>query len=143
MKKKNIEWEKELTFACFVVPAILLYIMYYIVPMASGVYYSLTDWTGLSPNANFIGLANYVTLLSDAAFRQSLYFNIWYAVLLVVIVICIGTVLALCLNTKIKAMTFFRGTLFFPAVLSMLTIGMIFGEIYTRAIPDLAKSLDI
>jgi len=103
----------------------------------------MTDWTGLSTNVNFVGFNNYLNLLSDRAFRQSLFFNSWYAVLLVIAVICLGTVLALCLNSRVKVKTFFRGALFFPAVLSMLTIGMIFGEIYGRAIPTFARATDI
>ena len=141
--KRRIDWERELTFGIFIVPALLLFIMYFIVPTVTGIYYSLTDWTGLSRNINFLGFENYVRLFSDQAFIQSLVFNAWYAVLLVVIIVSVGTILALCLNSRIRAMTFFRGTLFFPAVLSMLTIGMIFGEIYTRAIPFAARVLDI
>ncbi|MCL2362168.1 MAG: sugar ABC transporter permease [Defluviitaleaceae bacterium] len=143
MKRKKINLEREVTFICFIVPAVLLYVMYFIVPMVTGVFYSLTDWTGLSPNANFIGLENYRNLFTDRAFRQSLFFNTWYALLLVIIVLCLSTMLALCVNAKIKGRTFFRGMLFFPAVLSMLTIGMIFGEIYTRAIPTAARVLNI
>ena len=142
-KKKKLNMDREVTFAIFVIPGLILYTMYYIVPMATGIYFSLTDWTGITAHANFIGLENYRNLLNDRSFRQSLFFNMWYAAALVVIIMCIATILALCLNAKIKAMTFFRGTLFFPAVLSMVTVGMIFGEIYTRALPTLGRNLDI
>lgn len=142
-RKKKLNVEREVTFAIFVIPGLILYIMYYIVPMVTGFYYSMTDWTGITAHANFIGFENYRNLWSDRGFRQSLFFNMWYAAALVVIIMCLSTVLALCLNAKIKAMTFFRGALFFPAVLSMVTVGMIFGEIYTRAIPTAARALDI
>lgn len=142
-RKKKLNVEREITFAIFVIPALILYIMYYIVPMATGIYYSFTDWTGITAHANFVGLDNYRNLMTDRSFRQSLFFNMWYATALVIIILCLSTILALCLNAKIKAMTFFRGTLFFPAVLSMVTVGMIFGEIYARAIPTIGRALDI
>jgi raffinose/stachyose/melibiose transport system permease protein len=108
-----------------------------------GVRYSLTDWSGLSQSVNFVGFDNYIKLASDRSFLQSLQFNSLYAVLLVILAIMLSMVLALCLNAKIKGRTLFRGFLFFPAVLSMLTIGMIFNEIYTRALPALGYFLDI
>lgn len=142
-KKKILDIEREITFALFVVPVFVLSTMYFIVPMIMGIYYSLTDWSGTSLQANFVGFSNYIGLMTDRAFGQSLWFNIWYAALLAVIIICLATVLALCLNAKIKLKTFFRGVLFYPAVISMLTIGKIFGEIFTRAIPAIAQTLNI
>jgi len=142
-KRKKINLEREITFALFVIPVFLLYTMYFILPLIIGAYYSFTDWSGTSPQANFVGFSNYVELATDRVFRQALWFNIWYAVLLVIITIILSTVLSLCLNAKIRLKTFFRGALFYLAVLSMLTVGKVFGEIYTRAIPTAARSLDI
>jgi len=141
--KRKINPEREITFACFIIPALILYTMYYIVPMVTGIYYSFTDWSGITADADFVGLQNYINLLSDRGFRQSLFFNLWYSAFLVVAIVILGTILALCLNAKLKTITFFRGVLFFPAVLSMLTVGMIFGEIFGRALPTLGRLLDI
>lgn len=141
--KRKVNWEREITYLCFVIPALILYILFFILPVGMGVYYSLTDWNGLSQNVTFIGLKNYQKLFTDSAFLQALRFNSVYAVLLVVAIIALSMVLALCLNAKIKCRTFFRGAMFFPAVLSMLTVGMVFNEIFTRVIPGLGKLLGI
>jgi raffinose/stachyose/melibiose transport system permease protein len=140
---RKVNGEREITYLCFISPALVLYILFFILPVGMGIYYSLTDWNGLARNVSFIGLKNYERLFTDSAFHQAFKFNAGYSVLLVVITVVLATILALCLNAEIRLKTFFRGTLFFPAVLSMLTIGMVFNEIFTRALPSLGAFLDI
>ena len=142
-QKRKVNWEREITYLLFVIPALILYVVFFILPVGMGIYYSLTDWNGLSQNVAFIGLKNYQKLFTDSAFHQALGFNAVYAVLLVVCIVALAMVLALCLNAKIKCRTFFRGAMFFPAVLSMLTVGMVFNEIFTRVIPRLGELLGI
>ena len=138
MKRNNkIYWKREITFLCFIIPALVLYILFFILPVGMGVGYSLTDWSGLSGNVTFLGLANYQRLFGDRAFIQAFRFTGLYTILVVVFTIGLGLILALCLNAHIKGRGFFRSALFFPAVLSMLTVGMVFNEILTRAIPAL------
>lgn len=141
--KRAVNWEREITLFVFVLPALALYILFFIVPVVSGVYYSLTDWSGVSQKVNFIGLANYTKLLSDKTFLAALRFTSIYSVLLVVFGLSLSMVLALCLNAKIRGNQFFRSAMFFPAVLSMLTVGMIFNEIFTRMLPGIGKYFEI
>ena len=76
-------------------------------------------------------------------FLSALKFNGLYSLLLVAIIVALSMFLSLCLNAEIGGRSFFRGALFFPAVLSMLTVGMVFNEIFTRAIPNLGTVLGI
>ena len=55
---------RRLTFLAFSIPGIFLYSMFFIYPVLMGIYYSLTDWNGISRNVNFIGLANYVKIFT-------------------------------------------------------------------------------
>ncbi|MEG0640840.1 MAG: sugar ABC transporter permease, partial [Clostridia bacterium] len=55
----------------------------------------------------------------------------------------IALLLAVLLCSKIKRQTFFRAAFFFPATLSLITIGLVFNELYYRAIPVLGKALEI
>lgn len=141
--KRKINWEREITYICFVAPALILYVLFFILPIGMGIGYSLTDWNGLSQNVNFTGIDNYRKLFTDTAFLQALRFNAVYTVLLVALTVTLAMVLALCLNARVRCRTFFRGALFFPAVLSMLTVGMVFNEIFTRAVPGLGELLGI
>ncbi len=66
-----------------------------------------------------------------------------YSVILVIAVTAIALILAVVLCSKIKRQTFFRAAFFFPATLSLVTIGLVFNEIYYRVIPKIGKSLNI
>src|SRR5215210_5443804 len=74
----------------FLVPAILLLILFRYIPAVAAVYYSFTDWDGTSP-ANFIGLQQYQNLFADEVFVQSLRNIIFYTLNRALI----GTVMAL------------------------------------------------
>lgn len=141
--KKKIDMQKKITFAMFTAPGLILYSIFFIGPICMGIYYSLTNWNGISRSYKYIGFENYVTVLSDDRFLKALIFNAKYSLLLIISIITLAMVLALLLNNKIKGLTFYRASLFLPAVLSMLTVGLIFNQIYFRAIPPIGKLLGI
>ena len=140
---RRIGKEREITYFCFVLPALLLYVVFFIEPVVMGCYYSLTNWSGISANVKFVGFQNYAKLATDRVFLSALKFNGLYSLLLVIIIVSLSLFLSMCLNAEIRGRSFFRGALFFPAVLSMLTVGMVFNEIFTRAIPNLGSMLGI
>ncbi len=95
----------------------------------------MLDWNGFSKNYNFIGLKNYVKAFSNNDFRRAILFNIRYSIMLIILVIAISLFLSVILNRNFRFRTFVRSVFFMPAVLSMLTVGLIFSEIYFRALP--------
>ncbi len=133
--------ERKLTLGLFVVPGFLMYSIFFILPILLGAYYSLTDWNGISPKFHFVGLQNYIRIISDSAFKKALSFNFKYTAILMIGTCVIGITLALFLNSKIKGRSFFRALYFFPAVLSMLTVSLIFNQIFYRVIPALGSKM--
>lgn len=127
----------------FVVIPVLLQAIFFFYPLVNGLIYSLTDWTGLTRNYNIIGLDNYVKIFQDQAFYKSLGFTLLFTVGLVVGEIVIGIWLATLLNRKIKAVGFFRTWYFFPAVLSTVTIGLIFSQLFNYGLPQVGEVLGI
>lgn len=113
-----------------------------IVPIVLGLYYSFTNWNGIGKNYKFVGLKNYIKILSDNRFRKAVLFNIRYAAMLIICVMLLSVVLALLMNTKIQP-ELLQSYLFFPACVSMLTIGLIFNYIFFQGIPSLGTSLGI
>ncbi len=124
-------------------PGFLLYCTFFIFPVFLGFYYSMTNWNGISKNIGFIGLQNFQRIFSDKRFLNALTFNARYCVMLTVCIVVLGVLLALLLNSKVKGITFYRSMYFIPAVLSMLTVGLIFNQIFYRAIPHIGKALNI
>lgn len=127
----------------FVIIPVLLQAIFFFYPLVNGLIYSLTDWTGLTRNYNIIGLDNYVKIFQDQAFYKSLGFTLLFTVGLVVGEIVIGIWLATLLNRKIKAVGFFRTWYFFPAVLSTVTIGLIFSQLFNYGLPQVGEVLGI
>lgn len=143
MKRKPRINEKNITMFLFSVPATILYLIFFIYPVGAGIYYSLTNWNGLTNNFKYIGLKNYVNALKSNRFQKAILFNFKYTILLVIFVVGLSLILALILNSDIKGKGFFRGIYFFPAVVSMLTVGLIFNEIFFEVFPKIGQLLHI
>ncbi|MCR8658569.1 carbohydrate ABC transporter permease [Paenibacillus endoradicis] len=143
-KKKSFAGNKAaLIFFLLTVPTLLLYIVFFVFPLGMGTYYSMTDWDGFSLNYRFIGLKNYIDILQDKRFLQSVNFTFLYAFIVVVIKLFIALMLAIFLSGKLKFRGFFRSVYFFPAVLSMITVGLIFNQIYYSVFPSIGQTLGI
>ena len=135
--------DKNITHFIYVLPNLLLYSLLSIVPIVLGLYYSFTDWNGTGKNYDYVGFSNYVKIITDRRFQKAVLFNIRYAAMLIVCVMLISVILALLLNSKIRGQGFFRAVYFFPACVSMLTIGLIFNYIFFQGIPSIGDSLGI
>lgn len=143
MKKKKKLNERSITMFLFSVPATVLYLLFFIYPVGAGIYYSLTNWNGLTNNYEFIGLKNYINAFKSSRFQNAILFNFKYTVLLVICIVGLSLIMALILNSRIKAKSFFRGVYFFPAVVSMLTVGLIFNEVFFQVVPQIGQFLHI
>lgn len=127
----------------FLIVPIILQMVFFYFPMFQGAFYSLTDWTGLTYNYNFVGLNNYKILMSDAKFMKSIGFTLILTICLIAGEIILGILFAKILNSKIKGQTFFRAWFFFPAVLSGMTISLIFKQIFNYGLPTIGEALGI
>ena len=130
-------------FFLFALPLTILYAMFFIAPIVCGVYYSFTDYNGISPEAHWQGLANYQAIFKTDRFAKAIVFNLKYSFWLVVLTILLSLMLAMMLNKKLRARGFFRSMYFFPAVLPLLTMGLVFNGIFTKGIPQLGQMLGI
>ena len=131
------------TYFLYTVPTIILYGMFFIVPLLMGVFYSFTNWNGISQSYKIIGLHNYATMFTDRRVVNSLQFSLSYALCLVVIVNLLALGLGLLLNSNIRGKNFIRALYFFPAIISLVVVGLVFDQILYHAIPRIGKALDI
>ncbi len=134
---------QSIIFSLFAVPQTIVYILFFIAPIVGGIFYSFTDYNGISKELGVVGFANYRTVFSNSRFMKAVFFNMKYSALLVAVILSLSLVLALILNSKIKGKTFFRSMFFFPAVLPLLTMGLVFNSIITKGIPQLGASLGL
>ena len=122
-----------------------LYALFFIIPIFMGINFSLTDWNGLTKDYNYIGLQNFVSLFQNKRIRNSMLFTGKYTIALVVIVMVLAMVLTLLLTYVVAAKfrTAFRSVIFFPAVLSLITISLTWNQIMYRVLPQLGQMLNI
>ncbi|MFD0713829.1 carbohydrate ABC transporter permease [Paenibacillus sp. GCM10027626] len=131
------------TFALLSLPAVLLYVAFFLIPVFIGVYYSLTNWDGFSLTYDMVGLDNYIKLLQDKRFMNGLTFTMFYTVIIVIGKLGLALVLALLLSRSIKLRGLFRSIYFFPAVLSMMTVGLVFNQFFYSLFPPIGEALGI
>ncbi len=143
-KKNNGMRQRNIVMTLFTLPVLILQVMFFYVIMGLGVYYSLTNWNGMSPNYDFVGFQNYGKVVADSRFWKSMFFNFKYAIMLMIGIIVLSLLLALAMNQlKGKLSTMFRSIFFIPAVLSLVTVGLIWNELFLRAFPPMGKALGI
>lgn len=143
IKRGNPNRKKNRIFFAMTIPAIILYTVFFVYPVISGIYYSMTDWDGISIQYSFIGFDNFTALFQDDRFKNAVWFNIRYTLILAVVGNVLALAIAHVLNAKIRCRELFRSIFFFPAVLSMITVGLIFDEIYYRILPMFGEALHI
>lgn len=142
-KRQEYYRNRNRTHFLLVLPDLILYTVFSVFPILLGIYYSFTNWDGIRKSYQFIGVQNYVKMFSDKRFLNSVGFNIWYTVLLVIGITILSVILGLLLNQKIKGQSFLRSLYFFPAVISLLTSGLIFNQIFGRGLPFLGNAFGI
>lgn len=86
---------------------------FYIISVVSGMYYSLTDWNGLNPTYNFVGISNYIALSKNIFMWRSLGRTLLYALMLVVCITILSLIIALVLNSVKRFKVFTKSVFFF------------------------------
>jgi len=119
----------------FIAPALVIYTVIVVYPMIYSSYLSLFRWDGISPHKVFVGLQNYVILLTqNEVFWIALKNNAVWLIASLLLPTSIGLGFALILNSKFRGSHVFRSIFYFPAVLSLAVVGLIWTWIYH---PDL------
>lgn len=134
--------QDRLVFWGFLMPTLFAFIMVIIIPFALGVYYSFTDWNGASGAAiNFLGLANYRTVLHDARLFYSFSLTALYALVAMAVINLVAFGLALLVTQDLKLRNLYRTGFFLPNMVGGLVLGYIWQFIYNAALPELGKAL--
>jgi len=125
----------------FVMPALLFYILFVLIPAAGGVWYGMTNWNGLNPDYRFVGLSNYVEALTeDRVFLDSVLFTLKYVFFMVVLQNALALLLAVLIEGRKQGKVLFRTTLFMPNMISMVIGGFVWLFIFTQVLPEIARS---
>lgn len=121
-------------FVIFILPALIIYLLFSITPFLYTIYYSFTDYTDMNPiNLHFVGLKNYIKVLQTPVMLAAIKNSVIYAILLTGFQTLLGLPLAFVLNQKLKSRNLLRAVFFFPVVFSSLIIGYLWNFIMSSS----------
>ena len=132
--------DRQRTFLMITIPILALFICFNTIPLIRGVIYSFTNFKGFG-SYSWVGFRNYIDLFSDGRVGKSYLFTFKLAIVTTVVVNVLSLVLALALNSKIRAKSFFRGAYFLPNILGALVVGYIFNYFFTYILPAVANMM--
>lgn len=112
-------------------PAVVLLIVFLVVPVALAFTLAFTDAKLVSPTpARFVGLRNFTLLFQDPTFYKSLRNTAYFAAVVVPLQAGLALVLALLVNAKVRGVNFFRTVYFLPVVTSMVVVSLLWTFLY-------------
>ncbi|MFJ8228603.1 carbohydrate ABC transporter permease [Streptomyces sp. NPDC094448] len=125
----------------FLVVPLALYALFVIWPFIQAIFYSFTNWTGLSPEFKMIGFDNYSRMLEDDVFWKALQHSLVFAVVLPLVTIGLALFFAFMINVGgrrrkgaavagVRGSGFYKIVYFFPQVLSIAIVALLFKFAY-------------
>lgn len=113
----------------FLLPAVTVYVMLFIIPTILALYYSFTDWTSYTNEIKFIGIQQFVNIFSKGEFFIALRNTIVFALIVTVFQNFIAVIIAIIVNNDFRIKNYLRTIFFMPCVLSMMIVGLSFSAI--------------
>jgi len=123
------------------IPALLIYLVFSIIPIVISLYYSFMEWNGFGA-MKFVGFQNFIEIARDPIFWKAVKNNIYVVVASVFGQIPIALALALLLNRKIKGGKLFRTIGFMPVVISTVVISLTWNMLYNSEIGFINRFLE-
>ncbi|MDP4505369.1 carbohydrate ABC transporter permease [Nonomuraea turcica] len=114
----------------FALPALGVYVVFLVYPAVSSLWFSFTDWDGLSPAYNVVGLDNYARMFSDPVVLTAAKNNLIWSLVTIVFPVTMGLALAMVLNGKVRGKPVLRLIFYAPGVLPLVSIASIWGWLY-------------
>jgi len=123
-RKSKGNFDQVLAPLLFLLPNSLIFIVFVIVPAFQGLRMAFYDW-GILSVPEFIGMGNFILLLSDVVFWRTFMNTLIYSVFVVPFMILVALFLALLLqNNSMKGVSAFKAMFYIPSLLSMITVGI-------------------
>jgi len=129
----SLKHHKKIINFLFVFPLLFCFVVTVIIPLCLGIFYSMTDWTGIRYE-KFVGLGNYLTMFKEPGFLWSLIITILFVVFNMVLVNVVGFALALLCTSRIKGIGFFRASYFLPNLIGGIVLGYVWQFVFNNVL---------
>lgn len=128
-RRRTGSWRVGLEVLFFVGPALTLFLLFVVWPVARAVQFSFYRWKGFGPLTDFVGLRNYVSVLSNDVFIGAFTHNMVVVVLSLLVQLPLGLGIALLLNRRMRGQGILRTVIFIPYVLSEVIAGVVWFQL--------------
>jgi N-acetylglucosamine transport system permease protein len=112
------------------VPALVLHVVFVLSPYAQAFYLSLTDWSGVTGEARYVGADNFVRLGGDTLFLDAVRNNTVMLLVVPAVTIALALFLASMVRSR-KGASAYQIVWFFPQMLSLVIIGVLWSFVYS------------
>jgi len=137
--RRDLTFDKISLMVVFLGVPVACYIIFVVSPFLQAFYYSLTDWSGFTPERHFTGLSNYRKLFTDDIFLHAMRNSITLVIVLPIVTIVLALILASLVTVGglshgpvrgLRNSSFYRVVSFFPYVIPAIIIGIMWSQIY-------------
>lgn len=135
IKQPTIATHTSLQKILFLLPALLVLITVNLVPIVYTIYTSLEDYhLAYAHEKGFVGLSNYISILSDSRFWNSLCLTLLYAAGCLIVQLVLGMVIALLLAKQTRGLGFIRGILLLPIFLAPVVVAFLWRLLFSPSL---------
>ncbi len=141
-RRRKLTLDRALFMAVFLGLPVAVFVIFVVLPIGQAMFYSLTDWTGFSPELNVIGLDNYAKLLDDETFLKALRNNVLLTIVVPFVTLVAALAIAVVVTTAgpstgqvrgLNGSGFYRVVSFFPYAVPAVVIGLLWAQVYDPA----------
>jgi multiple sugar transport system permease protein len=131
-KKSGWRRKDHYTAWAFTTPALILLLIFLVIPFFIAIYYSLTNARLVSGplHTNFVGLANYIHMLGDDSLHLALLNNSVFGMVMVPVQTSLALLLAVLVNQRMRGMAVFRTIYFSPIVTPLVVVAVVWSFLY-------------
>ncbi|MFZ6030525.1 MAG: carbohydrate ABC transporter permease [Chloroflexota bacterium] len=130
--------QDNLTIFLFLLPSLILFLLFVIYPILRSTYFSFFDWGGMKPAVDFIGLENYKEILTDKVFMKALSHGFWIIVFSLLLQLPLSLAMAVMVGRDLPGRAFFRSIFFMPYVFSEVIAAIMWLNLFN---PDPERGL--
>lgn len=125
----------------FVGPSTIFFLIIIVVPFLLGLYYSFTDWNGVSGDVTWVGFDNFKQIITnDPDFGKAFWFTVRFTVIGIIVTNVLGFFLACFLTKPLKSRNVLRTIFFMPNVIGGLLLGFIWQFIFVKGFSALGSA---
>lgn len=145
MKRSIRQHRSTKWFLAFLTPALVVYTLFWILPILLTGIISLTDWKGTSrlANASFVGLKNFQNLFHDSILSTAVINNLLYGLVMIIAVPVMSFIVAYTIESFVHKKVFFRTVAYLPAILPGIVTVLLWKWIYNPSYGLLNQFLDL